>query len=413
MTKPLYLLVTSIPFAQTTSGQVLVHDQWAHDLVASKPSFVHLRVVAPLISEQQLHQQSDQLATISPDESFTFQGFPCLATEWAWWRWPGLKKFLKEQIRQADCVHTSNFYAPYFPLYQAHHLAVALKKPTLFVISEDFYDILSWKTLRGSLPAWRRWNRQRRLDCMEKHVKECASTAELTFLHTPSVVQRYRGYVKQGYSIRQPSHHREDVIGKAALEKKCERVRAGKPLTLAILARLDPIKGIDFAIRAMQLLKRWGMDYKLLIYGKGEEEVYLKHLVERFNLQDCVIFKGFLKNGPDIWRAMSEVDLLLMPHRTCDFGRAYYDGICGGAALIAFDTSASNETVRNEVDGLLTPIDNVFDFASAIYRCHQDRDLLCKFFWQAREKALQNTQEAWMSFRHELIAELLHLPVNS
>jgi glycosyltransferase involved in cell wall biosynthesis len=97
-----------------------------------------------------------------------------------------------------------------------------------------------------------------------------------------------------------------------------------------------------------------------------------------------------------------------MPHRTTDFGRAFFDAMAGGAPVVAFRTAASVETVRDGVDGLLAPLDDVEGLAAVIEQFHRDRAFLARAAEAARARALVDTRGAWHQFRAERIRALMH-----
>ena len=92
-----------------------------------------------------------------------------------------------------------------------------------------------------------------------------------------------------------------------------------------------------------------------------------------------------------------------MPHLTSDFGRAFFDGLCAGSPVIAFRSIASEDTVRHEVDGLLSANADDESLASCIGRLHEDRELLVTMAREARARALSNTRSFWNSYRAQMI----------
>ena len=123
-------------------------------------------------------------------------------------------------------------------------------------------------------------------------------------------------------------------------------------------------------------------------------------------LEDQVLFPGSLPPGADVYRAIAAGHIFAMPHRTTDFGRAFYDAMAGGSPVIAFRNEASTETVRHEVDGLLAPLDDIEGLAATIQRFHCDRKLLTACSRSARERALANTRSSWYQLRAELTKSL-------
>ncbi|MBL8150873.1 MAG: glycosyltransferase, partial [Blastocatellia bacterium] len=95
-----------------------------------------------------------------------------------------------------------------------------------------------------------------------------------------------------------------------------------------------------------------------------------------------------------------------LAHRTNDFGRAFFDAMAAGSPVVAFRTEASSNTVRDGVDGLLSPMDDVESFAATIKRFHDDRPFLIRVANEARKRALENTRTFWFNLRAGWTKEL-------
>lgn len=66
------------------------------------------------------------------------------------------------------------------------------------------------------------------------------------------------------------------------------------PNEILFVGRLVPKKGINFLLEALTLLIKKHPQLTLKIVGFGPEEIYLKSLVKRLNLENCVQFLGAL-----------------------------------------------------------------------------------------------------------------------
>src|SRR5690606_25590507 len=115
---------------------------------------------------------------------------------------------------------------------------------------------------------------------------------------------------------------------------------------------------------------------------------------------------GAVKPGPDIYRVMQNSDIFVMPHRTNDFGRVFYEAMTGGAPVVAFESSSSAQTVYRGEDGLLVPMDNVIALYQALSHLHFNRDLLVKLCHGAQRRARTDTSSVWLNIRAEKINEI-------
>ncbi|MBS4960090.1 MAG: glycosyltransferase family 4 protein [Clostridiales bacterium] len=89
------------------------------------------------------------------------------------------------------------------------------------------------------------------------------------------------------------------------VEKTKFGICAGQTV-IGILARIEEVKGHRYLIEAAEKLKENGKNFKVLIAGVGSMEEDLKHLVKEKQLEDTVIFVGFVQ---DVRRILSLLDI--------------------------------------------------------------------------------------------------------
>ena len=97
-----------------------------------------------------------------------------------------------------------------------------------------------------------------------------------------------------------------------------------------------------------------------------------------------------------------------MPHRTSDFGRAFFDAMAAGLPVVAFRTPASVDTVVDSSDGFLVPLDDVQALAEKLFFLASDVARLKKTSRQARMRALNNTRSEWFQMRAQWIREIVN-----
>ena len=405
-----YLLVTPIPFAEDEHGTFMLDRLWAEDLRGLIKGVGPVTVAAPRLFSSELKAWGPGTAHLSTSDGVNFISLPANRGRLDLGFSIRIRSILRHAVQNADIVHSSNFFFPYTALYYAHDLAVRHGKRTLFVVAEDFVDMLNWEWVRTSPNALQRYRRRRSLRKMDRLVRERVSSASLTFLHTPAAVARYREFADNAVAIRQPVHEREDVIPAEEFESKCIRIRSGSELTLVAACRMEPLKGIDFIIRAVALLKERGIFVRTNLYGGGKDLERLKQLSQQVGVEDRVLFLGMASPGPEIRCALRSADIFLMPHLTSDFGRAFFDAIAAGTPVIAFRSIASQDTIRHGVDGLVTPNADFEGLADGVSRYHFDREYLVRCSVAARDRALVNTNSQWHQIRGQLIRNLLEFP---
>jgi glycosyltransferase involved in cell wall biosynthesis len=402
-----YLLVTHIPFFRQTDGSLMLDKLWADDLKGLVSAVGPVTVAAPeLPAASSMSTWGPGVQKLTPEDGITFVGLPAHKGRFDLAFPLRVRSALRPAVSKADIVHSSNLFPPYTSLWQGHDLAVRLGKKTLFVVAEDFYDMLNWEWVRPTSNWLQKLRRRRMLSRLHRQVCKRIANASLTFLHTPAAVIRYREFAANAVAIRQPLHELEDIISPETFAAKCNVIRNGSPLKLTAACRMEPLKGIDFLLRALFILKQRNIPINATLYGAGKQLQHLNALARALDIDDLIQFPGSVSPGPALRDALSAGHIFMMPHLTTDFGRAFFDAMASGSPVIAFRSPASQDTVRDRVDGLLTPNADAEGLADGIAQFHYDREFLVRASEAARTRALRNTKSFWNQLRGQMVNEL-------
>ena len=142
---------------------------------------------------------------------------------------------------------------------------------------------------------------------------------------------------------------------------------AGTPILL-VLARLQPAKGIDTAIKALADIP----DAVMWIAGDGPLHGALTALVEDCRVADRVRFLGWRDDRSALLKAATAV---IVPSRHEPFGNVVVNAWAHGTPLIATRSEGPGYLVRDGEDGLLVPVDDAQALADAARRVIVDRAL--------------------------------------
>jgi glycosyltransferase involved in cell wall biosynthesis len=126
----------------------------------------------------------------------------------------------------------------------------------------------------------------------------------------------------------------------AALVEAPRRIsHSSTPLRLIAVGSLEqPYKGIDVLLRALRLCFDAGLDYRLVVVGEGRCRAELTNLAAQLGLSDRVDFRGSLPGGKEVFAALDECDMFVMPSRQEGMPRAMIEAMaralpCIGSAV--------------------------------------------------------------------------------
>lgn len=155
---------------------------------------------------------------------------------------------------------------------------------------------------------------------------------------------------------------------------------------LLTVARLEPRKGIDRALRALARLKEHGdlqSDWRYVIAGKGTELVALRRLTSELGLDDVVEFLGFVSDE-DLPGCYEAADVFLQPNRNLNgdtegFGVVFLEAAACGLPVIGGVAGGTGDAIDHGRNGLLVDGESVAEIADAIALLMSDDELRHRF----------------------------------
>jgi L-malate glycosyltransferase len=119
---------------------------------------------------------------------------------------------------------------------------------------------------------------------------------------------------------------------------------------VGIVKNLRKIYGIDILINAMKLIieKYSEQKFELVIVGKGEEEIELKSLSRKLNIEASVLFKGYMSED-EVVAELNELDIAVFPSNSESFGVSAIEAQACEVPVIISDAPGLVEvTVENQ-----------------------------------------------------------------
>jgi glycosyltransferase involved in cell wall biosynthesis len=134
------------------------------------------------------------------------------------------------------------------------------------------------------------------------------------------------------------------------------------------VARLSPMKGIDYLIQAASQVKQVNTNIKFIIVGDvafDHEKEYKQKLIDltkKNNLEDTVFFLGLRRDVPDI---LEQADVFVLPSVYDIFPTVILEAMSKSLPVIATDVGGVPEMVREDSGIIVEPM-NVRQLAQSI-----------------------------------------------
>jgi glycosyltransferase involved in cell wall biosynthesis len=151
------------------------------------------------------------------------------------------------------------------------------------------------------------------------------------------------------------------------------------------VARLVPIKGMSYLLRAMTYVK----DGSLVIIGDGPERRKLELLSRRMELSDRVFFAGWISDRSRILDHLRQAAVFVLPSLSEGLPRVLIEAMACGLPVVATNVGGVPEVVVDGVNGLLVPPRDEKALAEAIEHVFNDND----FQRRASEENMNATTE--------------------
>lgn len=151
--------------------------------------------------------------------------------------------------------------------------------------------------------------------------------------------------------------------------------QVGQAIKIVSMGRLHPVKGYDILIQACHLLNQRPNipQYKISIYGEGNERAKLQALIQHYHLQHYIELSGFT---PDVEQTLAQYHLYIQPSRSEGFCVAAHEAMQAGLPVIASSVGELPFSIENNKTGLTVPQGNPTALADALYTLLQQPEAL-------------------------------------
>ncbi|WP_017611911.1 glycosyltransferase family 4 protein [Nocardiopsis salina] len=139
---------------------------------------------------------------------------------------------------------------------------------------------------------------------------------------------------------------------------------------IAAAGRLSPVKQYPKLLQAFTHVAEKHPEWRLRIYGSGDQEKKIRETIERLGLADHVELMGQTK---DVLGPLSQASVLAISSRVEGFGMTIVEGFSVGVPVVSFDCPhGPREIIEHGHDGLLVPSQDVDALGKAMLSLVED-----------------------------------------
>lgn len=143
---------------------------------------------------------------------------------------------------------------------------------------------------------------------------------------------------------------------------------------ILMAGRLRPQKNVGLAIRAFSRFHETHPDYRLVVYGQGEQLEELTNLAKALGVGESVLFPGHVS---DIHDRMSECAMYLSTSDYEGISNSMIEAMAIGAPTICTDcpVGGARMFIRSGVNGILVSVNSIRDVKNAMSQIADDKCL--------------------------------------
>lgn len=157
---------------------------------------------------------------------------------------------------------------------------------------------------------------------------------------------------------------------------------------IGVAARLAPMKGIEYLIQALKILKGMDVPFRLEVAGVGELRESLEESAVRSGIGSEVHFLGKVD---DMRVFYDRIDVLALPSISTEgLPLTALEAMASGVPVVGTRLAGIPEAVRDGVDGYLVSPKNVPDLADRLRTLLSDPILRRRFGDSARRRAVES-----------------------
>ena len=175
---------------------------------------------------------------------------------------------------------------------------------------------------------------------------------------------------------------------------------------LLFVGRLDKLKGIEFLLESVSIVKKEIPGIRLSIAGSGSLLNHLKEMVSAYNIEENIKFEGHL-GDEDLVNVYSKSEIFLFPSLWEGMPMALIEAMSAGLPIIAFDIEPCIEALDSGKYGILVKKKDVKSLAEKIIQLLRNDELRNYYSRMSLERSKEYTQKIIVRRIEEVYSSLM------
>ena len=164
-----------------------------------------------------------------------------------------------------------------------------------------------------------------------------------------------------------------------------------------------PAKGMDLLVEAFGRIAPRYPDWKLSLYGSGQDYELLKDLISKYHIEEQVSLHEPVLN---IGEKMVESSIYAFPSRSDGFGLVLTEAMECGLPCVAFDCECGPREILTKDTGILVPPQNIDEFGRALAKLMDSEELRQQMGYAATKEVtrfyVENIMPRWIELFNQL-----------
>lgn len=197
---------------------------------------------------------------------------------------------------------------------------------------------------------------------------------------------------------------RSTVIPNPISESLPERYTHIREKKIVNFCRLEPQKNLKLLLVAFEKINKEFADYKLDIYGEGEQYTELVEFTKKLGIADRVVFKGFVQN---IHAKIINASLFVSSSNYEGISNSMLEALAMGVPTISTDCpiGGARMVIKNAYNGILVPVNNADSLAKAMKEVLSNNSLSERLSFNGTklkyEFSVDSISRKWLDFLQE------------